>query len=242
MRDGMVSARAVEEATTSNAGSPRIALVLGAIGSLGEELVEQLVASPDYSWVQVGLRHSIGSASPRYRPWVIGSSMIVADDAFVCVTDDTAAQTPSPVERMGPADVVRAATIARDAGVRRLIVVAPLATLLQLGESAQFIADRDELELTEMGFATLVIVRPILADAAPKGDFLARVMHAIGRLIFDIVLPPRLQPLRARTAAAAILAFIERARPGIHVLGARELMAIVEETMPGSSPKKVRLR
>jgi hypothetical protein len=61
-------------------------------------------------------------------------------------------------------------------------------------------------------------------------------------MVLEIMLPQRVQALRARTAASAILEAVDRARPGINVLGAQELSSIVEETMPGALPKKVRLR
>jgi hypothetical protein len=61
-------------------------------------------------------------------------------------------------------------------------------------------------------------------------------------MVLEIMLPQRVQALRARTAALAILAAFDRAGPGVHVFGAAELAAIVEETMPGALPRKPRLR
>jgi hypothetical protein len=51
-----------------------------------------------------------------------------------------------------------------------------------------------------------------------------------------------MQPLRARTVAAAILEAVRRAKPGISVIGARELSAIVEQTMPQALPQRPRIR
>ena len=74
------------------------------------------------------------------------------------------------------------------------------------------------------------------------GSWITGVVRTFTRMVLEIMLPQRVQALRARTAAAAILAAVDRAAPGIHVLGARELTSIVEETMPSALPKKVRLR
>ena len=230
--------------TASQAAAPRVALSLGGVGALGEELLAALVASPRYRMVYVALKQAIGSASAKYRPWVPGSIAIVADDAYVCVTDaDSFVPKASPVRTVSADALVDAARIARDAGVRRLVVVSPLSALLQLNAASHTISSEQELALVDMRFETLVIVHPTRGDgAATAGGWMGRMVQAMARSVLEIMLPSQVQALHPRTAAKAILAIVERLPPGVHVVGARELLAIVEQSMPALAPRRAPLR
>ena len=140
--------------------APRVALALGMAGALGEELLAALVASPHYRMVHVALKQQIASGTAKYRPWLIGSSIILADDAFLCVTGpDTMVPRSSPVQTFDADHLLDAARIAQDAGVRRLVVVSPLSALLQMNAASHTVSSEHELALVQMRFESLVIVR-----------------------------------------------------------------------------------
>lgn len=223
---------------------PRVALALGMAGALGEELLAALVASPRYRLVHVGLRQAIASGTAKYRPWPIGSSTIAVDDAYISITNaETFVPQTTPVRCFDAGHLIDAALLARDAGARRLVVVSPLSALLQMNAASHTISSEQELALVQMKFETLVIVRPTQADIAEtSGPWIGRTVRALGRMTLDIMLPNHVQALRPRTAALAILTAVERLPAGVHVIGARELLAVVEETMPGQAPKRPRLR
>lgn len=223
---------------------PRVGLAMGGVGALGEELLAALVASPRYRMVYVALKQAIGSASPKYRPWVPGSTVILADDAYVCLTDaDSFVPKVSPVRAFAADELVAAADIARSAGVRRLVVVAPLSALLQLNAASHAISSEQEMALVDMRFETLVIVHPTRSErAAAAGGWIARTVQSLARSVMEIMLPSPVQPLHPRTAALAILAAVERLPPGVHVIGARELSAIVAQTMPALAARGPKLR
>jgi len=222
----------------------RAALALGMAGALGEELLAALIASPQYRLVHVALRQPVASGTAKYRPWLIGSSAVVADDAFVCVTGPEAfVPRSSPVEPFNPGHLIDAARIARDAGARRFVVVAPLSALLQMNAASHTVSSEQELALVQMKFETLVIVRPTQADLAETaGPWISRAVRSLGRMVLEIMLPAHVQALRPRTAALAILTAVAGLPTGVHVVGARELLAIVEATMPALAPKRPRLR
>jgi hypothetical protein len=212
------------------------------VGALGEELLAALVGSTAYRVVHVGVKHPIATATARFRPWVVGNGVVVADDAFVCLTGpEVIVPIASSMMRYRPDDVLAAARIARDCGARRLVLVSPLSALLQLNAATHSLSSADEVELLEAGFDTVLIVRPT-ADAERSAGGLRGLARAVSRMVLDIMLPPQVQPLRARIAAAAILEAAQRAKPGISVIGARELTAIVEQAMPQSLPRRTRIR
>lgn len=222
---------------------PRAALALGAVGALGEELLAGLVGSGRYATVHVAVDQVIGSATARFRPWVVGTGVVVADDAYVCITGpETFVPKASPMQRVAGEGVVAAARTARACGATRIVLVAPLPALLQLNAASHTLSSAGEMEIAEMGFETLLVIRPTDDSAAPTRGWLPGLVRTFTRMVLEIMLPQRVQALRARTAAQAILTAADRARPGIQVLGAPELMAIVGETMPEALPKRPRLR
>jgi hypothetical protein len=235
---------AAQQESRQAAASPRTALALGMAGALGEELLAALVAAPQYRLVHVALKQAIASGTAKYRPWLIGSSIIAADDAFICVTGpDTFVPRTTPVELFDASHLIDAARIAQDAGVRRLVVVSPLSALLQMNAASHTVSSEQELALVQMKFETLVIVRPTQDELAEAGGpWISRTVRSLGRMVLEIMLPAHVQALRPRTAALAILTAVARLPTGVHVIGARELLTIVEEAMPSLVPKRPRLR
>jgi hypothetical protein len=221
----------------------RSALALGLVGALGEELLAALIGAGEYRSVHVGVSHPIGSAAPRFVPWLIGRGTPVVDDAFVGITgEETFVPQASPIRRYGEADVLQAARAAREAGATTLVLVAPLPALLQMGEATRTLASVDEIALVGMGFERLVFIRPTAADDTRRLPMPLALVRTVGRTLADLMLPTYTKALSARTAARAILAAVRGARPGVTVLGARELAAIVKAKTPGEAPKPPRLR
>jgi hypothetical protein len=213
------------------------------VGALGEELLAALVGGGRYTTVHVGVEQPIATATARFRPWVVGDGVVLADDAFVCVTgEETFVPKATPMQRVASGDVLAAARTARDCGATRLVLVSPLPALLQLNAVSHALSSAGEVEVSQMGFRTLLVIRPSAEAANSAGGWFPGIVRTLTRMVLEIMLPQRVQALRASTAASAILTAADRAGPGVHVLGARELTAIVEETMPGALPGKVRLR
>lgn len=221
----------------------RSALALGLVGGLGEELLAALMAAGEYRAVHVGVTQMIGSATPKFRPWWVGHGTPVVDDAFVGITgEETFVPQASPIRRYGEHEVIEAARIARDAGARTLVLVSPLPALLQMGEATRTLSSVDEVALVAMGFERLVFIRPTAADDIRKLPLVLNLMRTVGRTLADIMLPSFTKALSARVAAQAILEAVRAAGPGVTVLGAKELSAIVQAKMPALAPKKTRLR
>ncbi len=239
------SAIAADRARNARADEgARTALALGMVGALGEALLALLVGSSDYLLVHVGVTQPIGSAAARFRPWVVGQGVVLADDAYICLTGpETFVPAGSPLAAFAPGELLEAARVARDCGARRLVVVAPLDALLQMSATASTIAGSDEIELARMGFESVLIVRPTAADdSRPTGRGIAALVRAAGRALADIMLPAYARGLSAKSAARAIVEAARTARPGVTVLGARDLLAIVEAKWPQLAPKRRKLR
>lgn len=206
-------------------------------GALGEELLAQLLASDGYRQVVVGVTQSLGSATARFSPWVVGQGLPVVDEAWICLTgEETFVPSASPIHRVDDAGLLEAARTAQACGARRLVVVSPLAALLQMNGATQAAGSAAEIALVEMGFEQLLIVRPTAADRELAGGNLAqRLVRSAARALADIMLPQYARALSAKSAAAAIVdavAALPAEHKGVRVLGARELMQRIEARFP----------
>jgi hypothetical protein len=244
--DALRAAQSLPASTRTNAPA-RVALALGMAGALGEEILALLIASSDYRQVLVGVTQPMGSATARFSPWVVGQGYPVVDEAWLCVTgDETFVPSASPIHRVSEATLLEAAQTALACGAQRLVVVAPLAALLQMNAATQTAASADEIALVEMGFAQLVIVRPTAADIDEAGASLPRrLVRSAARAVADIMLPQYARALSAKSAARAIVEAVnqpEQPARAVTVLGARELLALIEARWPQLKPKARRLR
>ncbi len=232
------AARADRPATTDV--PTRAALALGLVGSLGEELLAVLVSAREYRAVHVGVTQMIGTAASRFRPWLVGYGTPIVDDAFIGVTgEETFVPKASPIRRYGEAQLLHAARVARDAGASTLVVIAPLPALLQMGEATRLLSSVDDVALVELGFSRLIFVRPTAADDLRRSpNLFLNLLRAAGRALADLMLPPYTRALSARTAAQAIVEAVRGARPGVTVLGAKELTAIVSARLPALAKKR----
>jgi hypothetical protein len=218
----------------------RSALALGLVGSLGEELLASLVAASEYRAVHVGVTQMIGTAAHRFRPWLVGHGTPVVDDAFIGLTgEETFVPKASPIRRYGEADLLDAACLARDAGATTLVVVSPLPALLQMGEATRLLSSTDEVALIDLGFERLIFVRPTTADDPRRSpNVLRNLVRSAGRAMADLMLPPYTRTLSARSTARAIVEALRSAKPGVSVLGAKELSAIVQARFPALAKKR----
>jgi hypothetical protein len=223
---------------------PRAALALGMAGALGEELLTLLVADRAYRQVVVGVTQPLASATARFSPWIVGQGLPVVDEAWICITgDETFVPVASPIRRVAAADLLQAARIAHDCGARRLVVVSPLAALLQMSAGAQTASSADEIALVELGFDQVVIVRPTAVDVDEAGASLpVRLVRTAARAVADIMLPQYARALSTKLAARAIVEAVKEAPSGVSVLGARELLKLIERRLPQLKPKSTLLR
>ncbi len=235
-------ALAARQQPSAPAQNARTALALGMVGALGEEVLAQLVGGTDYRVVHVGVSHPIGSTSARFRPWVVGVGVVVADDGFLCVADtETFVPAGSPIRVYSESQILGAAQLAKQCGVTRFVVIAPLGALLQMNRAASGFDPHTEVALRELGFERLVIVRPTAADIA-RSRGVGGLVRSVGRTLADIMLPGYTRALSAQTAARALLEAVRQAPLGVTIVGARELRTIVDAKFPHSAPKATKIR
>ena len=76
----------------------------------------------------------------------------------------------------------------------------------------------------------------------PGGAWRTASSSARAALCADIMLPGYTRALSAQSAARALLEAVRQAPPGVTIVGARELRAIVDAKFPQAAPKATKIR
>jgi len=247
---------ALSSATASapSARASRSALAAGTVGRIGEELINCLLESTHYRSVSVMVEAPLRSVVPRLQPWQVCTAVLAdlahggaadialprVDDVFCCISDARSHfKRDQAYVQLRKEQIPALARLAAQGGVRRFVLVAPLSAFLQLSTSGGLI-DLRESDLTTLGFEVLIVVRPTADYATATGSVLERLIGWGAKAIMQIMIPQRLQPLRARQIAQAAVNAATLLGKGVHIVGAHE---IAELAAPGtqSNPKRMRL-
>jgi hypothetical protein len=234
-----------------HAVAPRTALAIGTVGRLGEELINCLLESPAYAAVHVAVEAPLRSMLPRLRPWQVTAAAFDdltptaeiafprADDVYCCTGGTRTyfhrdrAYLPLAMEQ-----VPALARIAARNGARRFILLAPLSAFLQLSMPTSAAMHVREVDLVGLGFETLIVVRPTADYTAAQGNPLERLIAWGAKAVMEIIIPQRLQPLRARHIAQAAINATTDLGPGVHILGAARIAELVNRN--GSESARTR--
>lgn len=210
----------------------RVALVAGAVGRLGEALLNASLARGGYDRVVVlaeapmalgidGLELRGLDALPRL------------DDVLILVGqgNDPAERSfhgrDAPFVQVTADDAARVAGAASAAGARRLLVIRPSPAWQQMGELQRALGGADELALAQLPFESVFILRPVRTGPSPGGDWLRRLVNAYMSLQF-VMMPRSIPTLTSEQVARAALAALRTSGPGTRVMLARQLAELIQ--------------
>jgi uncharacterized protein YbjT (DUF2867 family) len=224
----MTSGTDMRSASTDRPG--RSALVVGATGLVGRELVRHLIGEPGFArLVLLARRLPDGPSSQRVETVVTDFDRLEASGgAFAathvfCALGTTIKQAGSR-ERFREVDYgypLRVAQLARDAGARHYLLVSALGADPRSRVFYNRVKGELEAAITRVGFSSVTIARPslLLGDRAEP-----RFGEEVGKRLAWLV-PRRYKPIPAGAVAAALVAAALADRPGVHVIENRDLPA-----------------
>lgn len=198
----------------------RTALVAGATGLVGRELLQGLLADDTVAAVHALVRRPLALRHPRLTTHLVDFAALPAlpavDEAYLALGTTIKVAGSQPAFRAVDLDAnLAVARAARAAGAVRLGVVSAM------GASARsrIFYNRVKGELEEavagLGFTGIVIARPsfLLGDRKALGQPERggeKIAERVGRW-FDPVLPANLRPIRAADVARALLRSVPQA-------------------------------
>jgi uncharacterized protein YbjT (DUF2867 family) len=203
------------------------ALVAGATGLVGRELVRQLAAAPHYERVAALLRRVPDDLPSAVTPILVDfdhldrvADGLVADHVFCALgTTIRTAGSQAAFRRVDHDYVVALARLARERGARHFLLVSSLGA--DPGARVFYSRVKGEVEaaVRAVGYPSVTIVRPSLLLGERREFRLGeRMIRPLGPLM-----PRRFRPVHARAVAATLLRAALATQAGIQIIESRDI-------------------
>lgn len=211
-------------------GPARVALLAGATGLVGTELLRLLAASDRYRSVEVLARRGLPASAPDRKVHVgivdfarLPDPFPRCDDVFIALgTTIKAAGSREAFRQVDVDFVVAVARAARDAGASRLALVSALGARARSRVFYNRTKAEAEAAVAALGYESMVVARPslLLGDRAALGQPTrsGEAWAASFAGPMSALLPRGVRPIRARDVAAAMIAAMAEPQPGVRVL------------------------
>ena len=211
----------------------RRALLAGATGLIGRALLpllQQGHAAP----IEVLARRAVaGLEGPAVRLHVVDFARLPkklpgVDDVFIALgTTIKVAGSQAAFRAVDLDAVVAVAAAARRAGATRLAVVSALGADRASGVFCNRVKGEMEDAVGRLGFKSVVLARPslLVGDRAALGQPTRAGEVWMSRLVapFGALVPAGIRPIDAAAVAAALVAAVAEARPGVRILSSAEM-------------------
>lgn len=218
-----------------NTNTPRTALLAGATGLVGRELLQQLLQDDLYSEVHVLSRRPLEAAPVNDRKLQVLVGPLVdtplvprVSDVYIALgTTIKVAGSQQAFRQVDHDLVVHLARLARQAGAQRLAVVTALGADAKSRVFYNRVKGETEDALRALGYASLTIVRPSLltGDRAslkqadrPGEGWALKLLGPVRSW-----LPASIRPVPAVAAATAMRLSLHAGTEGVRVIESRQL-------------------
>jgi uncharacterized protein YbjT (DUF2867 family) len=205
----------------------RVAMVAGATGLVGREVLAALLADERYRAVHALGRRPLAARHPKLSSHTVDFARLQAlpalDDVYIALgTTIKVAGSRQAFRAVDFEAVVAIARCARKAGATRLGVVSAMGASAQSPVFYNRVKGEMELALRQLGFETLVIARPSMLD----GDRAAlaqppRMGERIGLAVMGVLkplIPANYRAIAASRVAERLVGAVRDGAPGQHVL------------------------
>jgi uncharacterized protein YbjT (DUF2867 family) len=217
--------------------SSRTALVAGATGLVGRALLARLQGSARYGRVHILARRAVRDIGAGAKVMVhlvdfarLPAALPKADDVFIALgTTIKTAGSEAAFREVDFDFVVDTARAAKAAGARRLAVVSALGADADARVFYNRVKGEMEAAVARLGYESVVIAQPSLlqGDRAALGQparggeaWAMRLLGPIGWMV-----PRAVRPIEADTVAAALMAAMLAATPGVRIMKSGEMQA-----------------
>lgn len=213
----------------------RTALLAGASGLIGAQLLELLRADPAYRHTHLLLRRPLAglAADARITPHVVDYAALpdplpAVDDVYIALgTTIKVAGSQAAFRRVDFDHVVDTARAARAAGATRLGVVSALGADARSAVFYNRVKGETEEAIGALGFDAVVIAQPslLIGDRSTLGQptrsgevWIARLLNPWMGLV-----PRGVRPIRAERVAQSLLAAVLEGTPGVRRLSSADM-------------------
>jgi len=220
------------------------AIIVGASGSIGNQVLKQLLTNEGYSEVLILVRKDIGIQHPKLQQLILNfeeinkySAQITGDVVFCCL-GTTKSQTPDEVEYKKidyqyPLDV---AWIAQTNGAKSYHLISAIGA--NKDSSTFYIRTKGEVErdLKAVPFESIYIYRPSLLDGERKEK---RTVEKISNAVMKVINPllfggmKKYRSIKVETVANAMIQNSFATKNGIFVYESDQIQEIGQPVKQG---------
>lgn len=212
----------------------RTALIIGATGLIGNQLLTKLLHTPYYDKVIVLTRRTLGITNTKLTEVIFNfdnpdAEKVKADDVFCCLgTTIKKAGSKDAFKKVDLEYPLTVAALALKNGAEKYLIVSSIGADPKSGIFYSKVKGEVEQGLTAMKFPTLHILHPSLLLGDRKE---ARLGEKVGEVLSAVFKPLMFGPLKKYRAidsgkvANAMLAFAKKTETGVFIHDSEELQA-----------------
>jgi len=205
----------------------RKALIVGASGLVGGQLLDLLLHSADYSAVTALLRCPLDIQHPKLTQRSVDFEHLEVDAADFPQTDDVFCCLGTTIKQAGSRAafyrvdfhyIHEVARLARRAGATQFLLVSSMGADPASKFFYMRVKGETETAIRQMSYPSASVFRPAYLTGQrrqqrPAEDLAGRLMQAV-----SFLMPKKYRPVAARAVAAAMLAQALRNPSGFHVI------------------------
>lgn len=216
----------------------RVALVAGATGLVGREVLAALLTDKRYTAVHCVGRRPLTLSHPKLFSHVVDfaaastlAGLPPVDDVFIALGTTLKVAGSRPAFRTVDFEaVVALARAARAAGACKLGVISAMGANADSGVFYSRVKGEMEDALAQLGYQTLIIARPSMLagdrDALAQAARPAEKLGLLAMTLFKPLIPANYQAITARQVAHALLSAVQNTEQGKRVLLSGEMQQI----------------
>lgn len=218
------------------AANTRTALLAGASGLVGQQLLRLIVAEPRYERLHNLVRRpsgSVAAANPKVFEQVVSFEALPAlprvDDVYIALgTTIKVAGSQAAFRRVDHDYVVAVARAARDAGATRLGIVSALGADAESRVFYNRVKGEMQNAVLSLGYESVVIAQPslLVGDREALGQPARVGERWAQRLLTPVsaLIPSSFRPVQARDVAASLVARVLVTERGSVIVPSREML------------------
>ncbi len=202
----------------------KIALLVGATGLVGSELLTQLLVHPNYKEVVALVRRPLDQKHPKLRQEIIDFDQL---DATKVQGDDVFSALGTTLKKAGSKDAqyridcmypAQIGLLARQNGAKQYLLVSALAA--NADSSNFYLRTKGDLEgkIKALNFDHFVTARPALLLGDREDVRLGEVIGAAISRLFKPIIPRKYQAIAASKVATALISLANQDLQGFQIV------------------------
>jgi uncharacterized protein YbjT (DUF2867 family) len=212
----------------------KTALIVGASGLVGNELVRILLEANDYEKIKIFTRNRLTLEHPKLEQMVVDfdqldqyKEYLNVNDIFCCLgTTIKKAGTQESFKRVDYEYPLEVARLARDCGIDKFLIITAMGANINSKIFYNRVKGEVEEELTKIKFPSLIILRPSLLLGNRKEFRLGERIASVLSPLYSFALTGSLRkykPIQAKDVAMAMYVSAQRKNLGKRIIQSVEI-------------------